>query len=93
MVRLRHKWILEKAGIPHIRFEDLRHTCAVLALQSGITAAKLTHLQGRCHPMFTRQSYAEYLEPKQAQQSTVEAQNQQNEQQQAAQMLDSLLSF
>ncbi len=96
MIRLRHKWILEKAEIPHIRFEDLRHTCAVLALQNGMTAAELTHLQGRCRTTQTRQSYAEHMNQtskKQAQKTIGEQQCFQEEQQQAAQVLDTLLGF
>ncbi len=96
MVRLRHNWISEKAEIPHIRFEDLRHTCAVLALQNGMTAAELTHLQGRCRTTQTRQSYAEHMnqtKKKQAQ-KTVNAQRYlKEEQQQAAQVMDTLLGF
>ncbi len=96
MVRLRHKWILEKAEIPHIRFEDLRHTCAVLALQNGMTAAELTHLQGRCRTTQTRQSYAEHMnqtKKSQAQITASEQQDSQKEQQQAVQALDDLLGF
>lgn len=95
MVRLRHNQILEKAEIPHIRFEDLRHTCAVLALQNGMTAAELTHLQGRCRTTQTRQSYAEHIEQtkKQQVQKAVREQQYLKEQQQAAQVLDTLLGF
>ncbi len=96
MVRLRHKWILEKAESPHIRFEDLRHTCAVLALQNGMTAAELNHLQGRCRTTQTRQSYAEHIDQtnkKQAQKTVREKQYLKEEQQQAAQALDILLGF
>ena len=91
MVRLRHNQILERAEIPHIRFEDLRHTCAILALQNGMTAAELTHLQGRCRPTLTRQSYAEYMnqaKKKQVQKTVSEQQCFQEEQQQAAQTMD-----
>lgn len=31
-----HKKILKDAGLPHIRFHDLRHTFATLALQNGV---------------------------------------------------------
>ena len=27
---------LERAGLPHIRFHDLRHTCATLLLSKGV---------------------------------------------------------
>ena len=96
MVRLRHNQILEKAEIPHIRFEDLRHTCAVLALQNGMTATELTHLQGRCRPTLIWQSYAEHMDQtkkKQVQKAVSEQQYLKEEQQQAAQALDDLLGF
>ena len=31
-----HKKILKEAGLEHIRFHDLRHTFATLALQNGV---------------------------------------------------------
>ncbi len=31
-----HREILKEAGLDHIRFQDLRHTCAVLSLQNGM---------------------------------------------------------
>ena len=99
MVRLRHNQILEKAEIPHIRFEDLRHirhTCAILALQNVMTAAELTHLQGCCRPILTRQSYAEYMvqtQSAQKQKIASEQKHLQNEQQQATQAMDDLLGF
>ena len=35
-VRRLHNEILKEAGLDHIRFQDLRHTCAVLSLQNGM---------------------------------------------------------
>lgn len=35
-----HKKLLKDAGLPHIRFHDLRHTCASLLLQSGEVSMK-----------------------------------------------------
>ncbi len=96
MVRLRHNWILEKAVISHIRFEDLRHTCSVLALQNGMSAAELTHLQGRYRTTQTRQYYAEHMEQTQTARNQKIASDQQylkDEQQQAVQVLDDLLGF
>lgn len=37
MVRRLHNEIIQEAGLDHIRFVDLRHTCAVLSLQMGWT--------------------------------------------------------
>ena len=29
-------WVLDRAGLPRLRFHDLRHTFATLALQNGV---------------------------------------------------------
>ena len=44
MVRRMHKEIIREAGIDHIRFTDLRHTCAILALKNGMDAKELAHM-------------------------------------------------
>jgi integrase len=36
LVKRSFKPLLEKAGLPEIRFHDLRHTCATLLLGSGV---------------------------------------------------------
>ena len=36
MVRRMHNEIIKEAGIDHIRYVDLRHTCAILALKNGM---------------------------------------------------------
>ena len=36
-----HKKILKDAGLPHIRFHDLRHTCASLLLSNGISMKQI----------------------------------------------------
>ena len=36
MVRRMHDEIIKEAGIDHIRYVDLRHTCAILALKNGM---------------------------------------------------------
>ena len=36
MVRRMHNEIIKEAGLDHIRFTDLRHTCAVLSLRNGM---------------------------------------------------------
>lgn len=61
MVRLLHKRITEQAGLDHIRFVDLRHTCAALALQGGMEIEALSKMIGHSRIYMTRQSYGEYL--------------------------------
>ncbi|MET0018354.1 tyrosine-type recombinase/integrase [Oscillibacter sp.] len=50
MVRLLHQRIIEKAGLDHIRFEDLRHTVAVHALESKTEAKTVSALLGHTRP-------------------------------------------
>lgn len=41
-----HKKILKDAGLPHIRFHDLRHTFATLALQNGVDVKTVSSMLG-----------------------------------------------
>ena len=57
VVRL-HEKILRDAGLPHIRFHDLRHTFATMALQNGVDIKTVSAMLGHydagfihtCHP-------------------------------------------
>lgn len=49
-----------KTEILHTCFEHPHHNCAVLTLQNGMTAAKLTHLQSRRLPTLIQKIYAEH---------------------------------
>ena len=80
MVRRMHNEIIQEAGIDHIRYVDLRHTCAILALKNGTDAKELAQMLGHYRPTITRQNY----EPNEATQSEL---------QQAANVLDALLKF
>lgn len=64
MVRLLYQRIIEKAGFDHIRFEDLRHTVAVHALESKMETKAVSALLGHTRPYTTRYAYAEYLPKK-----------------------------
>ena len=50
MVSLLHQRIIEKEGLDHIRFEDLRHTVAVHALESKTEAKTVSRLLGHTRP-------------------------------------------
>jgi hypothetical protein len=39
--------IMERAGLPHIRFHDLRHTCATLLLSKGVHPKFVQELLGQ----------------------------------------------
>lgn len=64
MLRRIHSRILEKAGIDHIRLEDLRHTFAIQALQGGMTAKEVSAILGHTRPDFLARSYRSYLRGK-----------------------------
>lgn len=61
MARLLHKRVTEQAGLDHVRFVDLRHTCAALALQGGMEVEELSKMLGHSRTYMTRQNYARYL--------------------------------
>lgn len=52
-----HKKILKEAGIEHVRFHDLRHTFATLALQNGVDVKTLSHMLGHYSSGFTLDTY------------------------------------
>lgn len=52
-----HKKILRDAGLEHIRFHDLRHTFATLALQNGVDAKTVSSMLGHYDAGFTLRTY------------------------------------
>ena len=54
--RIHHK-ILKEAGIEPIRFHDLRHTFATLALQNGVDIKTLSQMLGHFSSGFTLDTY------------------------------------
>lgn len=53
----RMKAILKEAGLPRIRFHDLRHTFATHALTSGVDAKTLSGILGHTNASFTLDTY------------------------------------
>lgn len=53
----RLKVILKGAGLPDIRFHDLRHTFATHALTSGVDAKTLSEILGHTNASFTLDTY------------------------------------
>ena len=49
--------LLKKAGLPSIRFHDLRHTFATHALASGVDAKTLSGILGHTQASFTLNTY------------------------------------
>ena len=57
MLKMLHR-VLKRAGLPTIRFHDLRHTFATLALQNGVDVKTLSGLLGHYSAGFTLDTYA-----------------------------------
>ena len=93
MVRRMHDEIIKEAGIDHIRYVDLRHTCAILALKNGVDTKELAQMLGHYRPTITRQNYEPYLPHKVQKDEDIPNEATQSELQQAANVLDSLLKF
>ena len=53
-----HGKILRDAGLEHIRFHDLRHTFATLALQNGVDVKTVSSMLGHYDAGFTLRTYA-----------------------------------
>ncbi len=93
MVRQMHNEIIKEAGLDHIRFTDLRHTCAVLSLRNGVETKELTRMLGHYRPSITRQNYEPYLLSTAKKDENMPKEATQSELQQAANVLDNLLKF
>ena len=52
------KRVLARAGIPKVRFHDLRHTFATIALQSGVDIKTVSSMLGHFSAGFTLDTYA-----------------------------------
>jgi integrase len=53
--------LLKKAGLPEIRFPDLRHICATLLLGWGVHAKLVQELLGHATIAMTLDTYSQYL--------------------------------
>ena len=93
MVRRMHNEIIKEAGLDHIRFTDLRHTCAVLSLRNGMETKELARMLGHYRPSITRQNYEPYLPRTAKKDEDMPKETTQRELQQAANDLDNLLKF
>ena len=60
-----HKKILKDAGLPHIRFHDLRHTFATTALQNGVDVKTVSSMLGHYDAGFTLRTYTHATRQKQ----------------------------
>ena len=53
--------ILERAGLPHLRFHDLRHTCATLLLSKGVHPKFVQELLGHATISITLDTYSHVI--------------------------------
>lgn len=53
--------VLKKAGLPQIRFHDLRHTAATLMLADGVPLVTVSKVLGHSSPSITGSIYAHAL--------------------------------
>ena len=60
-----HKKILKDAGLEHIRFHDLRHTFATLALQNGVDIKTVSSMLDHYDAGFTLRTYTHATRQKQ----------------------------
>ena len=53
--------VLKRAGLPKVRFHDLRHTFATMALQNGVDIKTVSGMLGHFSAGFTLDTYHEIL--------------------------------
>ena len=94
MVRRMHNEIIREAGLDHIRFADLRHTCAVLSLQNGMGAKEVAQMLGHFRTSHDTAELRPLPGPSQPPKAkTAPSEASQEELRQAADILDNLLKF
>lgn len=62
IVNRHYKPLLERAGLPPIRFHDLRHSCLSLLAQRGEPIRDLQALAGHATAAFTLQRYTHHYD-------------------------------
>jgi integrase len=61
LIKRSFKPLLKRAGLPDIRFHDLRHTCATLLLGRGVHPKLVQELLGHATIAMTLDTYSHYL--------------------------------
>ena len=61
LVKRSFKPLLERAGLPSIRFHDLRHTCATLLLSKGVNPKIVQEMLGHANISVTLDTYSHVL--------------------------------
>ena len=61
LVKRSFKPLLERAGLPSLRFHDLRHTCATLLLSKGVNPKIVQEMLGHANISVTLDTYSHVL--------------------------------
>ena len=61
IARRSFKLLPKEAGLPDVRFHDLRHTCATLLLAKGVNPKFVQELLGHADVGLTLNTYSHYL--------------------------------
>jgi integrase len=61
IARRSFKLLPKEAGLPDVRFHDLRHTCATLLLAKGVNPKFMQELLGHVDVGLTLNTYSHYL--------------------------------
>jgi integrase len=56
-----YRRLLERAGLPRVRFHDLRHTYATLALRDGVPVKVVSETLGHASITLTLDTYSHVL--------------------------------
>ena len=61
IVNRHFKPLLRRAGLPNIRWHDLRHTCSTLLLRRGVHPKMVQHLMGHASIQLTLDRYSHWI--------------------------------
>jgi integrase len=61
IVNRHFKPLLKRAGLPPVRWHDLRHTCATLLLGRGVHPKLVQHLLGHASITMTLDRYSHWI--------------------------------
>ena len=93
VVRRMHSEIIQRAGLTHVRFSDLRHTCAVNALKNGMEVRELSQMLGHAKTTTTRWDYASYLSQSELKREVQQTTHEMEKLKKASMQMENLFGF